>query len=325
MVRIMTTKILIYAAALSAAFLLCAADRRGDGNEHRHGDGSIFKMRQVTVPRPYRFERPENVVDDNWRAVEPKRFDDGKTITQPRETRPPAQHATIARNAEFAKNIQGEQRAETLPNHYYWHNAGGLRYAHFLDAHGIHWYGFYHGPRFYWSRYYANNWWWYDSASTRWVFWWDGYWWWWGPGGIAFVYIDNNYYPYNTTTGAVVVQKPEAAEPPRNPPSLGEGQKWMSLDKRRMVQIHGDGAEAFLYDNSGTPPVYMAYLGRDVVKVRFSEGIPGQILVDFKDGTFALYDLDGKPQKTVTLKPPDATQPPTPESVPPAPTSAPGQ
>ena len=321
----MIKRILIFMAVLGAAFQLCAAGQRGDGDDHRYGGRSIFKMRRVTVPQPYRFERPENVVDDNWRAVEPKRFEGGEAIRQPRETRPPAQHAAIARNDDFVKNIRGEQREETLQGHYYWHNTGGVRYAHFVDGHGIHWYGFYHGPAFYWSRYYANNWWWYDSAMTRWVFWWDGYWWWWGPGGIAFVYIDNNYYPYDTVTGAVVVQKPEAAEPPKDLPSPAEGQKWISADKSRMVQIHGDGAEAFLYDNSGMPPVYLAYLGRDVVKARFSEGSPAQILVDFKDGTFALYDMDGKPQKAAASKPPDVTQPPAPESVPSPPTSAPGQ
>ena len=321
----MTKEIFICTAAFGAAFLLCAADRREDGNNGRHRGGSIVKMRQVTMPQPHRFERPDYVVNDKLRPVEPKRFETGEPIKQWRETRPPVQHATITHNEGLVRSIQSEQRGETLKNHYYWHNASGVRYTHFHDNHNIHWYGFYNGPRFYWSRYYENNWWWYDGSFARWVFWWDGYWWWWGPGGIAFVYIDNNYYPYDTAAGAVVVQKPEAAEPPKDLPSPGEGQKWISADKSRMVQIHGDGAEAFLYDNSGMPPVYLAYLGRDVVKARFSEGSPAQILVDFKDGTFALYDMDGKPQKAAASKPPDVTQPPAPESVPSPPTSAPGQ
>jgi hypothetical protein len=137
--------------------------------------------------------------------------------------------------------------------------------------------------------------------------------------------MDNNYYPYDVTTGAVVVQKTEAANPPKNLPPSGEGQKWLTLDKTRMVQLYGDQGEAFLYNNSGQQPVFMAYLGRDVVKVRFSEGAPVQILVDFKDGAFALFDMDGAPQTTLTSKPSEVAQPPAPESVPLPPISAPGQ
>ena len=321
----MTKNILICIVLLGAASRFCAAGWRGNGDDRRNGGRSIFKMRQVAVPRPYRFERPENVVDDNWRAAEPKRFGDGEKIRQPRETRPPAQHAEIARNSDFVKNIKSEQRVETLPGRYYWHNAGGARYAHFVDGRGIHWYGFYHDTGFYWSRYYADNWWWYDSAMARWVFWRDGYWWWWGPGGIAFVYMDNNYVPYDAASGAVVVRKPESVEPPKDLPAPGEGEKWVSPDKSRTVQIHGDAAEAFLYDSSGTPPIYLAYLGRDVIKARFSEGSPPQILVDFKDGTFALFDLDGKPQTTMTSKPPDIAPPSIPESAPSPPAPAPGR
>ena len=127
------------------------------------------------------------------------------------------------------------------------------------------------------------------------------------------------------TTGAVVVQKPETANPPKNPPPPGEGQKWISPDKSRIVQIYGENSEAFLYDNSEQQPGYVAYLGRDIVKIRFSQEIPAQILADFKDGAFALYDMDGNPKKTPPSKPPQVTQPPAPESVPIPPTSAPGQ
>ena len=321
----MINKTFIYTAALGAALLLCAAGGREDGRKGRSAGGSILKMRRVAVPRPYKFESSDKVVNDKLRPVEPKRFETGESIKQQRETRPPAQHAAITGNEGLVRGIQSEQSVETLHNHYYWHNTGGVRYAHFYDSHGVHWYGFYHGDRFYWSRYYVNNWWWYDRAFTRWVFWWDGYWWWWSPGGAPFVYVDNNYYPYDMASGGVVVQKAETANPPKNPPASGEGQKWISPDKSRMVQIHGDSSEAFLYNNSGPQPVYMAYLGRDIVNVRFSGGTAGQILADFKDGAFALYDMDGNPKNTPPSKPPEITQPPAPESVPAPPTSAPGQ
>ncbi|HBA60914.1 MAG TPA: hypothetical protein DCZ92_08855 [Elusimicrobia bacterium] len=327
--------IILATAALSAALLLCAADRGGH-DDKREGKarkknassqtgGSIYKMRQVTVPKPFKFESPDKVVNDKRRPVEPKRFDTGEDIKQRREKDPPREHAAIAHNADLVRGIQDEQRSETRRSHYYWHNTGGVRYAHYYDAHNIHWYGFYSGPTFYWSRYYANNWWWYDGSYSRWVFWWDGYWWWQGPGGAAFVYVDNNYYPYNMESGGVVVQKAETEDPPKSPPPLGEGKQWVSPDKSRVIQIHGNDAQAFLYDNSGAKPVYLAYLGRDIVNIRFSQDNPAQILADFKDGAFALYDLDGKPRNTPPSKPPQAAQPPAPESVPPLPTSAPGK
>jgi len=137
--------------------------------------------------------------------------------------------------------------------------------------------------------------------------------------------VDNNYYPYNMESGGVVVQKAETEDPPKSPPPLGEGKQWVSPDKSRVIQIHGNDAQAFLYDNSGAKPVYLAYLGRDIVNIRFSQDNPAQILADFKDGAFALYDLDGKPRNTPPSKPPQAAQPPAPESVPPLPTSAPGK
>lgn len=321
----MTKKILVCMAAFGAACLLCAAGKREGGNKGKQKGASIIKMKQVAVPRPYNFEKPEHAVNDKMRPVEPKHFETGEPIKQRRETKPPVQHAAITRNTEFTKGIRNEQRAETLRDHYYWHNTGGVRYTHFYDSHDIHWYGFYSGPTFYWSRYYADNWWWYDGSFSRWVFWWDGYWWWRGPGGAAFVYVDNNYYPYDMASGGVVVQKAETAEPPKNPPPPGEGQKWVSPDKSRLVQVYGDNSEAFLYNNSGAKPVYLAYLGRDIVKVRFSEGTPAQLLADFKDGAFALYDMDGKAKNTPPSGPPKTAQPPAPESVPPPPASAPGQ
>jgi hypothetical protein len=331
----MKKRILLYTTAFSAAFLLCAGDRGGqdDNREGRparkraasYTGGRIYKMRQVAVPRPYKFENSAGVVTDAQRPVEPKRFDTGEAIKQQREKNPPRAHAAVARNEGLVRGIQNEQRLETQRAHYYWHNAGGVRYAHYYDKQNIHWYGFYSGPTFYWSRYYGNNWWWYDGSYSRWVYWWDGYWWWQGPGGAAFVYVDNNYYPYDMASGGVVVQKAETADAPKSPPPPGEGKSWVSPDKSRMIIIHGNESQAFLYDNSGDKPVYLAYLGKDIANVRFSQDTAAQILVDFKDGAFALFDLDGKPKTTPPSAPPQPAQPPAPESVPPVPTSAPGK
>jgi len=281
--------------------------------------------RQVVVPEPRRFERPDAVVSDQRRAVEPKTLDSGEPVRQEREKKPPQEHRSVMRHPELLRAIQGEQRAEVIRNHYYWHNNGGVKYAHYYDEHGTHWYGFYHGPKFYWCRYYAANWWWHDGMFDRWVFWWDGYWWWWGPGGIAYVYVADNYYPYDMGFGQTVVEAPETENPPAPPPSPTDGELWLTPDETRMVQVYGDEAGAFLYDNTGDEPVYRTYLGRDVSGVRFDEGPPVRIILDFKDRSFALYDLDGSPKEPPASDPPQAEQPPAPEAVPPVPDSAPGQ
>jgi hypothetical protein len=67
-----------------------------------------------------------------------------------------------------------------------------------------------------------------------------------------------------------------------------------------------------------------------VTQVRFSggtAGAPSQILVEYKDNTFALFDADGNSQSSaVQAEGATAPAPPeTPDSIPPPPTSAPGQ
>jgi len=289
------------------------------------GGVNIYKVRQVPVAQPRRFERPSDRVNDNLRPVEPRFSESGEAIRKRRERRPPEEHRSVMRNPELLRDIRDQQRSETSRDRYYWHNIGGVNYAHYYDDHGTHWYGFYHGPRFYWSRYYANNWWWYDGGSARWVFWWDNYWWWWGPGGAPYVYVDDSYYPYDMGSGQVTVRKAETAAPPPLPPSPKDGRLWVSPDKTRLVQVYGKNSDAFLYDNTLDKPVYLAYLGKDVTKVRFDAGPPVRIILDFKDGTFALYDMQGTPKEPPAGPPPAAEQPPAPESVPPVPETPQGQ
>jgi hypothetical protein len=253
------------------------------------------------------------MVRDERRINWPERFENGTQIVQRAATIAPREHALVARNTTVVRNIQRQQRVEVVPNRYYWHVDGGIRYCHYFD-HGIHWYGFYHGPSFYWTRFYGDRWWWFDAGFGRWVYWWDGYWWWPGPTGVLYVYVDNNYYPYEE--GGVTVKRPEVVQPPENVPSSNEGSTWNSPDGKRMVQVFGSNAEAFLYDKSGKEPVFLKYLGKGIDKVRFSggtEGKPTQILIDFKDGSFALYTEDGDPVDAAV----------SPQSTPPLPTAPP--
>ncbi len=284
----------------------------------------VLKTRSISVSEPARFQSQSDIVRDNRHVAEPKKFGSGEAIRAHHATNPPQDHNAVMGNQEVLRDISGGRGSEKTRNHFYWHENGGVRYAHYYDDHDVHWYGFYHGPNFYWTRYYMGRWWWYDPTFVRWTFWWDGYWWWMGPSGY-FVYVNNSYYPYQS--GAVTVTSTETMPTPDISPTPAIGKGFDSPDGRRMVKIMGSQSEAFLYDKSGSMPVYMTYLGRGVDKIRFSEGKPGepaQILVDFQDGSFALFDMDGKPAKAAAV-PPEIQAPPSGDSVPPLPASAPGQ
>ena len=316
---------------------------RGGGGGHRsapapsvsHAPSSrapsstIYRQQRVTVPRAS-MPAPEHTIHDQNRAVYPQRseaaHEGAGRITQRAAAAPPAHHLAVVQNTNVVRNIQTQQRTEVVPNRYYWHNDHGMRYSHYYDGRN-HWYGFYHGPSFYWTRYYGDRWWWFDGPHARWVFWWDGFWWWPGVGGVPYVYVDNNYYPYEGT--GVTVEQAEEQPAPATIPAPNEGKPVVSPDSRRMVQMGTDG-QAFLYDNTAKPPTFLKYLGQGVTQVRFSGGTaatPSQILVEYKDNTFALFDADGNSQSSA-LKTEEATTPAppeTPDSIPPPPTSVPGQ
>jgi hypothetical protein len=226
---------------------------------------------------------------------------------------------SFTRNEGVTRGIASQQRSEIVPGHYYYHNVGGTRYWHYYDSR-FHWYGFYYGPRFFWLPFYAGFWWWYDPGLTRWLFWEGGYWWWYPPGGGVYIYVNDQYVPYEQyqqqvqaepASGASDAPTEPAPKPPTAPPTAPsvdaaakppakEGSTWVSPDKRRMVQIVGPQGEGLLYDESGPSPTLMKALTGNVESVRFSGGTSGrplQILLDLKDGGFALFDGDGNPIK----------------------------
>lgn len=303
----------------------------GGGGAHAAGGGgarpsapaAIYRERRVIVPRA-RMPAPERTIRDRNRAVIPQRGESGAPITKERSAVPPARHVDVARNRTIVRNMDAQRRTEIVPNRYYWHDDHGVRYSHYYDGH-YHWYGFYHGPTFYWTRWYGDRWWWYDPIYARWVFWWNGFWWWPGPGGAAYVYIDNGYYPYEDS--GVTVEHVEEQPQPAAIPDPGEGKTVSSPDGKRMVQIFGSDGQAFLYDKTADPPRFMKYLGAGVSQVRFSAGAGGpQLLVEYKDDTFSLFDQDGNSRSSAVRQEESATPAPpeAPESIPPPPTSAPG-
>ncbi|MFI5363546.1 MAG: hypothetical protein ACHQ49_16385, partial [Elusimicrobiota bacterium] len=236
--------------------------------------------------------------------------------------RAPESHGmSFAHESGFNRGITGRQGVERVPNHYYFHNEGGHRYWHFFDRGGLHWYGFYFGPRFFWFPFFSGYWWWYDENLTRWAYWYNGYWWWNGPGGVPYIYYNDDYIPYTqyqqqqaaqpAAAGSSSASSSEESEPkppsapPTAQPSLTaasapakEGSTEKSPDGKREVQIVGSDGGAFLFDESKTPPVFMKYLGAGATSVKYVGGTSGKplsILVNFKDGTFNLFDAEGNP------------------------------
>lgn len=309
-------------AILAAALLFIGAGRRRGGGAPSGGGHTLYRQSRVSVPRA---AAPEHAVQGRGRPAYPRKDDAGARISKPVASTPPSHHAAVMGNTGFARGRAGLERTEVTPNHYYWHNENGMRYSHYYDGHN-HWYGFYHGPTFYWTRFYGNAWWWSDPVYGRWDFYANGYWWWTGPGGVPYVYIDNGYYPYDES-GVTVVHE-EALTPPASVPAAGSaGSATISPDGLRLVQVSGTDAQAFLYDKAATPPKFVNYLGQGVSKVRFSGGVGGsplKILVEYKDNSFALFDADGNSQSSAIKKDEAVAAPPA-ATAPPPPSTAPGQ
>lgn len=323
-----TLKIARLALSAAAVMACCAGSARAQDRDSRsergearqggsmdRGEGRrITRLRNISISRPERLE-PARLVHDNRQFSAPRRYGDGGEISVAPARFPPAHHAEIVNDSDAIRSIAREQGAERARNRYFWHNYKGRRYAHYFDDDDIDWYGFYFGPAFYWTRYYGDRWWWYDQGYARWVFWWNGNWWWQGPGGADYVYLDNNYYPYQE--GGVTVEKAATIPPAEAAPVPGTGRQWTSPDLRRLVEVTGTEDAAFLYDRTSGKPVYLNYLGRGVAKVRFSGGVTGEpllITLDFKDGTFAVFDENGKsaePQPSVPAPPLPASPPPS--------------
>jgi len=135
-------------------------------------------------------------------------------------TRPPAAHRAVLDNRAVVKSITAGQKTEVKTENYYWHTDHGVRYCHYFDKHGAHWYGFYDGPQFYWTRYYAGRWWWHDADQTRWLYYNDGSWLWQDPAQpqTVYVYVDNGYAPYSAAHPPLISNYETLVAPPEEPP-----------------------------------------------------------------------------------------------------------
>ena len=193
---------------------------------------------------------------------------------------------SITKNAAFATQINIYNRSETMKNNYYWHSGNGFNYCHYYDNWGYHWYGWYLGPHFFWTRYYGDNWWWYDGNYDRWCYWHDGGWWWQDPErvNVVYVYNDNAYTPVQTSSQANNQESNQVV--------------YQSNDGTRKVKIMGDGRDAFLYDSTQSPSFDPVYLASGVKDIKFSDtsnNKPLQVMLTLQDGTFQMFDAYGNP------------------------------
>jgi hypothetical protein len=214
-------------------------------------------------------------------------------------------HRSVVASKNFAQHAFAHEADERQVNHIYWHTEGGGKYAHWYDG-KVHWYGFYNGPRFYWTRYEDNRWWWYDQTATRWLYWHDGYWWWNDPANAAqmYVVVNDSYYPYAEVAADPSLAPGAAPDDSSSAMSVvdaaGKGVHGnfakRSPDGTREIQVYGDRREAFLYDlTGGGDPRFIAYLATGVKHVTFSEasGSDMQIMLLMLDGSYDVFDADG--------------------------------
>lgn len=203
----------------------------------------------------------------------------------------------IVNNPAYLQRIAGENRTETLRGHMYWHGAAGVNYtyAHFIDNSGYHWYGWYTGDNFFWTRNYDGRWWWYDTGFNRWCFYNDDYWWWQDPYHIGelYVYDDADYIPANSADDPVVVAGSEQSN----------DAAYNSPDGRRTVKIAQSDGDAFLYDTANPPSFDPIYMASGVQSVQYSDvnnGRPLEIILKLSDGSFDMFDAQGNPYNPET-------------------------
>ena len=231
----------------------------------------------------------------------PDRDHDGRALPQRpwqdrygRSLPPDRDHIGRIDRDDWRRDMRGIQdRWDRNDHDYHWYDWGGTRVCHRYDDYGYHWWGFYIGSVYFWTRYYDDMYWWYDPYWHRWTYLRDGRWWW-QDGGVVYVIIDGNYYRYGDDGGTIVVT-PDPAPPvevppaPSNPVPAPEQTMFYSEDGTRSVQILGDRKEAFLYDLTIEDQNDRAARGR-----RLGAGVKSAAFV-YDDKT----DADGNAYKAV--------------------------
>lgn len=197
-------------------------------------------------------------------------------------------HMALVGSDEWRSRIGDSYRTETQAGHHYWHTDNGFNYCHYIDPNGYHWWGWYLGDQFFWTRDFGGRWWWYDTDYDRWCFWNDGNWWWQDPYhvGDLYCYNNDNYIPCNSAEDQVVVTASDNSN----------FQAYNSPDGTRTVKVATDTYDAFLYDTADPPSFQPVYLASGVESVTFSSTINGrplEIILKLNDGSFDMFDAMG--------------------------------
>ncbi len=270
-------------------------------HHHAYGQGEMRKKIQtlsVLVKPEYIVNREEVIHTDrthsliaypkedldkrplNSTGFSPRNFNNEKIRT----------HMVFVSREEWQEKMNGLSRTEFRPNQYYWHRDQDFNYCHYVDGSGYHWFGWYLGNRYFWTRYFSNRWWWYDADFDRWCFWNNGYWWWQDPNhmGDLYCYDDAQYLAFNSLEDNVAVTIPDSVNL----------QTYLSPDKTRMIKVVAETHDAFIYDTSIPPvfpPAYLASGVKDVIFSDISNGRPLEIILKLNDGSFDMFDGNGNP------------------------------
>ena len=205
--------------------------------------------------------------DHNGRPIDarPNRDQHGRDIPPGRD------HIGRIDRDDFRHNIHHEQDHWNDRDHdYHWHEWDGWRVCHHYDEFGFHWWGFYVGSTYFWTRYHDDRYWWYDPYWHRWDYMNDGQWWYQDDFGNLYVYNNGFYYRYGSSDSGVIMTPdptPPVEVPPTDPdqpaPTAPVNQSSVySLDGTRSIQITGDNRDAYLYDLTVADPQSDAAQGR---------------------------------------------------------------
>lgn len=309
-------------------------DRRGDGGwrrgEERGPDGRTPGRRwggpivgnppRQAIPRARPIIRPDVRRGTRWGVVRPspRPHDEVRSIYRhmpeiwpesprgyTRWHRAPRRdhlHLTIG-SPYILGRLDWHHRHETHRGRHWWHEHQGMRYSHFCDTWGYHWYGWHVGTHYYWTRWHNDRWWWHDPVRRRWCYWHDNRWWYQDPVNVTIVYVydddEDRYYRYDDRQDRVIL----APEPPQGAGAPADAaQTVYSVDGSRMVQIVGSERNAYLHDTDDRPSFEPVWLGKNVTEARFryvagadGEAEVSQVLVLKSDNSFDLFDGDGYP------------------------------
>ncbi len=175
--------------------------------------------RPAIAPSPVIRPRPSHDLRELLRKRHQPKRPDLDEHGSPIKAKPPTAHQEVLDNQAVVRSITAGQKTEAQTGRCYWHTDNGMRYCHYFDRHGAHWYGLHNGPQFSWIRYYGDHWWWHDPNQARWLYYSGGSWLWQDPAQpqTVYVYADNGYAPYIAANPPLISNNSTLPAPPGDP------------------------------------------------------------------------------------------------------------